>query len=241
MDNGAPTYYIAIPQHIIADVNLSPTAKLLYGIIDSFQCKTGVCYATNERLAQELANCSERTISRCVAELKNAGLVSIVDYNDPTKKQRIRKMCLLPSVTDGQGVDNIVYPPRQNWRGGVDKNGDKVTNRSNKEKKKSIDPLPVFVSWIQQTLGDDFSADEKNGLYLHLVAYADMRKDSKSPLNTQRKVDGLLEDLLDKSDGSVPMMCQMLQTAKRQCWLSVHPPKDKPAAGSGGGRKYECL
>lgn len=241
MENNTPTYYIAIPQHILSDINLSPTAKLLYGVIDSFQCKTGVCYASNERLAQEVANCSERTISRCVAELKDAGLISIVNFNDPDKKQRCRKIFLsCPPLMDGE-VDKIGDTPRQNWRVGIDKNGDIVTKKSNKEKKKAIDPLPVFVSWIQDTLGDDFSPEEKNGLYLHLAAYAEMRKDSKSPLNTQRKVDGLLEDLLDKSNGSVPVMCEMLQTAKRRCWLSVHAPKDKPSSDSTGGRQYECL
>jgi hypothetical protein len=241
LENDAPSYYIAIPQHIIADVNLSPTAKLLYGVIDSFQCKTGVCYATNERLAQELAGCSERTVSRCVSELKDAGLVSIVTEKDPQKKQKCRKIYLLPSMPDGHGVDNFVHPHRQNCRGGIDKNGDKVTNISNTEKKKAFDPLVVFVSWIQDKLGDDFSTDVKNTLYLHLRRYAEMRADSKSPLNTKRKVDGLLEDLLEQSGGDVALMCEMLQTAKRRCWLSVHAPKDKTAGSTTGGRQYECL
>lgn len=243
LENSTPTYYVVIPQHILSDLSLSPTAKLLYGVIDSFQCKTGVCYATNERLSQEVANCSERTISRCIAELKDAGFISIATAKDKEKKQQCRKIYLIPSTPDGQGVDKNGDPPRQNWRGGVDKIGDKVTNKSNKEKK-TIDPLPLFVDWIQQILGDDFSPDEKNQLYLHLVAYKEMRADSKSPLNTKRKVDGLLEDLLDQSDGDVPTMCEMLQTAKRRCWLSVHAPKDINTAKSQkptGGRKYECL
>ena len=240
MECSAPTYYIAIPTHILSDVKISPTAKLLYGVINAFQNKTGVCYATNERLAQELANCSERTISRCIGELKDAGFIDIATSKDPQKKQQCRKIYLMPSMTDGQGVDNFGDPPRQNWREGVDKSGD-IINKKNKSKNKTIDPFPVFVAWIQDTLGDNFSADEKNSLYLHLVAYAEMRKDSKSPLNTKRKVSGLLEDLLDQSEGRVPVMCEMLQTAKRRCWLSVHAPKGTPSTGSTGGRVYECL
>lgn len=238
MDCSTPTYYIAIPTHILSDLNLSPTAKLLYGVINAFQNKTGVCYATNERLAQEVANCSERTISRCISELKDAGFIDIATSKDPQKKQPCRKIYLIPSTTDGQGVDNIVYPPSQNCRGGVDKNGD-IINKKNKKKNKTIDPLPVFVEWIQGTLGDSFSPDEKNGLYLHLVAYAEMRADSKSPLNTKRKVSGLLEDLLDQSEGDISVMCEMLQTAKRRCWLSVHAPKDKPSPAPSERRVYK--
>ncbi len=109
MEELNPVYSIAIPTHVLSDLRISPTAKLLYGVIDSFQRKSGVCYATNERLAQELANCSDRTVSRCVAELKDAGFIVIEHAKDPAKKQACRKIFL--SVSDGQGVDKIVYPP----------------------------------------------------------------------------------------------------------------------------------
>lgn len=203
-------------------------------MIDSFQRKTGVCYATNDRLAQEVANCSERTISRCVAELKEAGYIAVEHAKDPAKKQTCRKIFL--STTDGQGVDKIGDPPRQNCLPPLDKNGDKVNKESKKEKKKAIDPLPVFVEWISNAFPSEPAA-VKNNLYRHLVDYTEMRKDSKSPLNTQRKVAGLLEDLIDKSDGNIPVMCEMLTTAKRRCWLSVHAPKDMPrkSASSGEG------
>lgn len=241
MESNTPIYYIAIPTHILSDIRISPTAKLLYGVIDSFQLSTGVCYASNDRLAQEVANCSERTISRCVAELKDAGFISVVTSKDPKKKQQCRKIYLIPSTADGQGADKIGDPPRQNCLPPLDKNGDIVTKKSNKEKK-TIDPLPVFVEWIQTVFGDRISSDDKNQLYLHLVAYKEMRADSKSPLNTKRKVDGLLEDLLDQSGGSVPVMCEMLTIAKRRCWLSVHRPNDdaKPRKPQ-EGRVYEEL
>ncbi len=225
MDELTPTYSIAIPTHILSDLQISPTAKLLYGVIDSFQRKSGVCYATNDRLAQELANCSERTVCRCVAELKDAGFIVIDQTKDPTKKQVCRRIYL--SVSDGQGVAKNGDPPRQNCLPPLAKNGDIVNKESNKEKKKTIDPLPVFVEWISNAF-PSAPAAAKNDLYLHLVAYTEMRKDSKSPLNTARKVSGLLEDLIDKSNGEIPVMCEMLTTAKRRCWLSVHAPKDKP-------------
>ncbi len=83
------------------------------------------------------------------------------------------------------------------------------------------------MEWISNAF-PSAPAAVKNDLYQHLVAYAEMRKDSKSPLNTARKVSGLLEDLIDKSNSEIPVMCEMLTTAKRRCWLSVHAPKDMP-------------
>lgn len=240
MENNTPTYYIAIPTHIMGDVNLSPTAKLLYGVIDSFQLATGVCYASNARLAEEVANCSERTISRCVAELKDGGFISVVTSKVKKGKQPVRQIRLTPSATDGQGVDNIGDPPRQNCLPPLDKNGDIVTKKSKKEKK-TIDPLPVFVSWITDTFNETATIADKNSLYLCLKAYAEMRSESKSPLNTQRKVDGLLEDLKEKSKGSLPVMCEMLTTAKRRCWLSVHAPGGDQAPAPQEERQYKCV
>lgn len=101
-----------------------------------------------------------------------------------------------------------------------------ISKKENKKRKKAtIDPLPVFVEWIGNAF-PSASREDKNNLYQHLAAYADMRKDSKSPLNTERKVSGLLEDLIEQSQGSIPVMCEMLKTAKRRCWLSVHAPKE---------------
>lgn len=116
-------------------------------------------------------------------------------------------------------------------------------SKKKNNKKKKFDPLPIFVSWIKDKIGDRELAIAKNRLYFCLLDYADMRKDSKSPLNTQRKVDGLLEDLWEKSKGNLPAMCEMLITAKRRCWLSVHAPgHDVPGASPPSqGRRYEEL
>lgn len=222
MDECTPTYYIVIPTHILSDLNVSQTAKLLYGVIDSFQRRTGVCFATNDRLAQELANCDKRTVSRAISELKDAGHIVIDNSKEPGKK-KCRKIYLTVSSADGQGVDKIVYGVRQNCL----PTHDKIVNQvNNKSKKESINPLDVFVSWIQEHFCATHSADDKNKLFLHLKEYAEMRKESKSPLNTKRKVDGLLEDLLEQSGGNLDVMCEMLKKARRMCWLSVHSPND---------------
>ena len=132
----------------------------------------------------------------------------------------------------------------------IDAQLEKSTKKKNNKKKKvdpqptkKFDPLPIFVSWIRDKIGGQASADDKNRLYFCLRDYTEMRKDSKSPLNTQRKVDGLLEDLYEKSKGSLSVMCEMLITAKRRCWLSVHAPGHDVSGASppSQGRRYEEL
>jgi biotin operon repressor len=113
MDSGSPIYSIAVPTHLLVDREVSATAKLLYGVIDSFQKKSGVCYASNDRLAEELAGCTPRTISKCVSELKNGGYIVV----DDTKG---RKIYLSTSVSSGQGGRSFLPPPTKISSRGVE-------------------------------------------------------------------------------------------------------------------------
>ena len=254
MELVTPVYSIAVPTHLLADRNLSATAKLLYGVIDSYQKISGVCYATNAQLAEQLAGVTERTVTRTVTELEKAGYISVT--KEKLEGENAPCRCLYLSFsrrhTDPNGVDKNVYP--DNFVHQVDCLGNLVntsninnTCTSKKEKKiekekKKVDPPAMFIEWISKKLGYEAPA-VKNDLYQHLMAYADMRRDSKSPLNTQRKIDGLLEDLWDQGQGNVPLMCQMLTIAKRRCWLSVHAPSQgpDPSPEPSAGRDKECL
>ena len=84
MSENSPVYSVAIPVDILKDQTISASAKLLYGVIDSFQKKSGVCFASNERLAEELGGCTARTASKCIGELKDAGYILI--ENGKTRK-----------------------------------------------------------------------------------------------------------------------------------------------------------
>lgn len=244
LDN--PVFSIAIPVHLLSDPAVSATAKLLYGVIESFQRKSGVCFATNDRLAEQLGGCTARTITKCITELKDADYIIV----DPGKT---RKIYLSTSFPDGHEGRKNFLPSTKKISRGVEENfqeGRKnflpsnieSNTESKKEKKEKFDCLSVFVDWIRTNLGERCSPDQMNAVYLKLVEYKDMRADSKSPLNTQRKVDGLLEDLLEGSQGNPELMCQMLTTAKRRCWLSVHPPNGEknyqPENGEGRARRW---
>jgi SOS-response transcriptional repressor LexA len=240
-DSGSPIYSIAVPTHLLADREVSATAKLLYGVIDSFQRKSGVCYASNDRLAEEIAGCSPRTISRAVAELSKAGYIEVDD-------EKGRKIRLSVSACDGRTGRQKCLPPTTKLSTPHDKIGEGdgqnclPSNTESNTTKKTVDPLPMFVDWIQSNLGSN-PAESKNYLYSLLVDYKKMRSEQGNPLNTKRKVNGLLANLLDGSGGDIRVMMDMVTTATRRCWLTVYPP-DRSAASPTPvreEREYQCV
>ena len=68
--------YIIIPDCIKRNTSLSSTSKILYGQILSLSNKVGKCWAHNKTLA-EMIGVNERTISRCLKELKDFELVKV--------------------------------------------------------------------------------------------------------------------------------------------------------------------
>jgi hypothetical protein len=239
MENCNPEYYVVIPTHIVAARNISQTAKLLYGVITSFWQTRGVCWATNARLAEAMGNCDERTVSRAIGELKTNGYIV-------TEKEgrSSRKIYLTVCAADGQSIDNSVHPDMTILSNPLDKTVYPIHFIKKENKKEKIDHNSVFVSWIQETLGDTYSRDKKNELYTRLIEYRDMRQEGNSPLNTSRKINGLLNDLQAESGGSVDVMLEMLRKATNNCWKSVHGPKANScpvAVKPQGGREYEEL
>ena len=65
---------VQIPQVVYADRQLSPGARLLWGIIRRLGYKTGQCFATNARLADELG-VNERQVIRYCRQLVAAKLL----------------------------------------------------------------------------------------------------------------------------------------------------------------------
>lgn len=239
MENCNPEYYVVIPTRVVSARDISQTAKLLYGVITSFWQNKGVCWATNARLAEAMGDCDERTVSRAISELRNNG------YIVTEKEGRSnRKIYLAEYATDGQSIDNSVHPDTTTLSNPHDKIVYHTPFIKKENKKEIIDHHLVFVQWIQETLGDACSREKKNELYSRLMAYKEMRQEGSSPLNTSRKINGLLNDLKDESKGNVDVMCEMLRKATNNCWKSVHGPTavNVPApAKPQGGREYEEL
>lgn len=242
MDERAPGYFAVIPSSVRYDTSIPANAKLLYGEISALLNADGFCFAGNQYFA-DLYSMTIKSISRLISLLEQAGYIRLQIEKDKTGKVCCRKIYLV----DVKPVDKNVYTPGQNWGGGMDKivqyTNTSITNKNEKEnKKEKIDHHSVFVAWIQETLGDACSRDKKNELYARLIDYRDMRQEGNSPLNTSRKINGLLNDLRIESGGNADVMCQMLRKATNNCWKSVHGPKAKIVpAKQQGGRVYEEL
>ena len=68
--------YVQVPIVVLADVNISSTAKLLMGLITTLSMKDGYCYASNRYLSN-LLKVSKRTISSSITALRRKKYVEI--------------------------------------------------------------------------------------------------------------------------------------------------------------------
>lgn len=235
MSDNTPVYFIAIPEDIVKDSRISASAKLLYGVIDSFQRRSGVCYASNERLAQELGGCTARTASKCIGELKDAGYIQI-------DSDKARKIQLRAYVSDGQGGGRKLLPPEkkistpleENFIGGGRKfppsNTDSsidIEKENKKEKAKALTDEQLhalFVPWISGIAGEGWSRDEKNQLYFALVGFYEHRGEKKKePARTKAAFTALSNRLVRYAGGSPANMVDMLERATTAGWKSVFP------------------
>lgn len=82
MSEERPTaaYFSVIPWPVLSSQELSDKTKLVYGLIAGLTGDTGYCFATNGALAA-IMRCGERTISRAISELTEAGELIVREVN----------------------------------------------------------------------------------------------------------------------------------------------------------------
>ena len=79
-------YFYTLPAPLFYDKDLSDQSKLLACVIANFCNKYGTCTVTNKNLGEVLGK-SERSVSRLVSELSDAGYIQvIVDTLDANKR-----------------------------------------------------------------------------------------------------------------------------------------------------------
>lgn len=71
-----PPFFAIIPLEILENPNLSSSAKILYAEILALSKKTGICFATNNYLAQRLS-LHPLTIPRLLKQLKDFALIHL--------------------------------------------------------------------------------------------------------------------------------------------------------------------
>jgi hypothetical protein len=122
--------YIVIPREIYANKNISPSARIIYGIILLRSHQTGYCWASNAYLAEQ-SGFAERSVSRLISELKNQGLLRI--EQDPERK-KIRRLYIAnyDRIADKIGkvsLSDTASDGSQNWQGNSDKYGERINNK----------------------------------------------------------------------------------------------------------------
>ena len=76
--------YVQVPMVVLADEDISSTAKLLMGLITTLSMKDGYCYASNRYLSN-LLKVSKRTISSSITTLRRNNYLKI-DNEDSARK-----------------------------------------------------------------------------------------------------------------------------------------------------------
>ena len=76
--------YVQVPMVVLADENISSTAKLLMGLITTLSIKDGYCNASNRYLSN-LLKVSKRTISSSITTLRRNNYLKI-DNEDSARK-----------------------------------------------------------------------------------------------------------------------------------------------------------
>ena len=125
-----PSYFAIITGPVLDCMELSDSAKLLYGRITSLADREGYCWASNKYLA-EITRCGERTVSRLLAQLEELGFISTgMELTGGKRTTRGRRIYV--GQMAAHGVAKIGEGGRQNWRDGVAKNGDTLNKYDNK-------------------------------------------------------------------------------------------------------------
>ncbi len=89
--------YIKIPIALLTDTNVSSSAKLLYGLLVSYQ--EGYCYANNSYLADKL-NIGTRAITRLLKELSDNNYIKM-----EFKHKFIRKIFIVNEINTSISLD----------------------------------------------------------------------------------------------------------------------------------------
>lgn len=103
-------YYTVTPSHLLEDIRLTSTARVVYGIVENLTHKTGVCFASNDYILGALGFCGERTLQRALALLEECGYIKR-DIIEENGHQNERKITLSddwksPKITRGGGDKN---------------------------------------------------------------------------------------------------------------------------------------
>lgn len=78
--------WAAVPNWVVRDPEIDPLVKLLYLVLSSRAGRKGVCWPSQERLAQETGR-SVRTVQRYLDQMRESGLLEVVTEVTPVGRR----------------------------------------------------------------------------------------------------------------------------------------------------------
>lgn len=218
-----PAYFAIISGSLLNCQTIPATAKLLYASITTLTFGKGYCWASNQYLAQRF-QWSERTVSRLIAQLQEAGFLKIVMVKDQETGQTERRIYTDLSVAwainqVGEagwtklsgGVDKTGEGGRQNCLGGVDK----IVYQNNKRR---INNTPVVPKEVVEAIRTFAGEDEELYAAIHDFVENRAAPPNPKPVKTAQGMKRLLNDLVKKSNGRRDVQLLMIDKAIRQNW-----------------------
>lgn len=220
--------YTVLPNQILRDETLTLQAKGLFCMMASFPENWDF---TVKGLAT-VAGCGREKISAALKNLEDAGYLLREQGHSETGQfaanlfilydEKIAPLPGFPSTGKPSTGKPLTENPAQI-------NKDRIKERRNKP---PIVPREVLAR-VDEACGED--QELRDGI----MALLENRKKLRKPVDTVKKIDGILNRLSEYSGGNRRMKLAMLDKAVEWGWLSVYPlkPDELPQADRGQGRE----
>lgn len=215
--------YTVLPNQILRDEKLSLQAKGLFCMMASFPEDWDF---TTAGLAK-VAGCGREKITNALDNLEKAGYLLREQAHDDAGRFAANIFVLYDEkISPLPGK-----PSTENPSAGKPKqlNKDGIKERKNNP---PIAPREVLAR-VDEACGED--QELRDGI----MALLENRKKLRKPVDTVKKIDGILNRLSEYSGGNRRMKLAMLDKAVEWDWLSVYPlkPDELPQADSGQGKE----
>ena len=220
--------YTVLPNQILRDETLTLQAKGLFCMMASFPENWDF---TVKGLAT-VAGCGREKISAALKNLEDAGYLLREQGHSETGQfaanlfilydEKIAPLPGFPSTGKPSTGKPLTENPAQI-------NKDRIKERRTKP---PIVPREVLAR-VDEACGED--QELRDGI----MALLENRKKLRKPVDTVKKIDGILNRLSEYSGGNRRMKLAMLDKAVEWGWLSVYPlkPDELPQADRGQGRE----
>lgn len=220
--------YTVLPNQILRDETLTLQAKGLFCMMASFPENWDF---TVKGLAT-VAGCGREKISAALKNLEDAGYLLREQGHSETGQfaanlfvlydEKIAPLPGFPSTGKPSTGKPLPGNPTQI-------NKERIKERRNKP---PIVPREVLAR-VDEACGED--QELRDGI----MALLENRKKLRKPVDTVKKIDGILNRLSEYSGGNRRMKLAMLDKAVEWDWLSVYPlkPDELPQADRGQGRE----